>query len=137
MTIQEQTLYIQCTCDECGWQGYDCETAIIENIEMRVSPGEFMPVGACPECGELVDYPDDKAPIETPQHMLYVYEQLLDAIATYPANGNSEPDVMATALDLIMRAAREKDASKLLMILTEHKRDMAMNGNEAYTCDNI
>lgn len=35
------------------------ETAPIDDMQERVSPGEFAPVGQCPGCGDLIECSDD------------------------------------------------------------------------------
>ena len=40
-------------CSDCGWQGKATDTHIIEDFQERVSPGEIVPAGECPECGAL------------------------------------------------------------------------------------
>ena len=41
------------TCDNCGHTWADDQLKPIKNLHQRVSPGETMPAGECPECGAL------------------------------------------------------------------------------------
>lgn len=40
-------------CQGCDWEGLASECGPIESIEERVSAGEIMPAGECPECGSV------------------------------------------------------------------------------------
>lgn len=40
-------------CDNCDWKGLAAETREIADLRERVTPGEPMPTGECPECGCL------------------------------------------------------------------------------------
>lgn len=40
-------------CQNCRWKGKANETAPINHLEMRIAPGEIVPVGECPTCGAL------------------------------------------------------------------------------------
>ena len=48
-----------CSCNDsgCGWSGpvkeLGCQFDEITDFFTRVSPGEIVPVGECPECGAL------------------------------------------------------------------------------------
>ena len=42
-----------CCCQNCEWEGDQADTDPIDDIFMRVDPGEPMPSGQCPECGAL------------------------------------------------------------------------------------
>lgn len=44
-------------CQNCDWVGNDEDTLPIDDLEMRVSPGEIVPVGECPKCGALCQQP--------------------------------------------------------------------------------
>lgn len=102
-----------CECSDCSWKGPASMTVMISDIQERVSPGEIVPVGECPKCGCLAHYQDEKAPSWSAQRKLYEANQLLKAIAEYPANGNSDPDVMAAALDAIREAAQARKPLKV------------------------
>ena len=45
-------------CQNCDWVGSDGETNDIEDFSLRVSPGEIVPVGECPDCGAVCHYID-------------------------------------------------------------------------------
>lgn len=59
-------------CPECDWQdGGDNEMdsfAAIKNLDQRVAPGEFVPVGKCPDCGALIPVADKDVPEYTLDH---------------------------------------------------------------------
>lgn len=40
-------------CQSCDWRGPESKLALIKDLTMRVSAGEPMPAGECPECGAL------------------------------------------------------------------------------------
>lgn len=40
-------------CQNCDWRGDASELREIHDLSQRVSPGELMPSGECPECGAL------------------------------------------------------------------------------------
>ena len=40
-------------CGNCGWHGKAAKTLPIQDLEERITPGEEVPVGECPECGCL------------------------------------------------------------------------------------
>ena len=40
-------------CQNCNWRGDANETAPICSLDQRISPGEIVPAGECPECGAL------------------------------------------------------------------------------------
>lgn len=40
-------------CQNCTWRGYPGQTRGVQNLAVRVAPGEPMPVGECPSCGAL------------------------------------------------------------------------------------
>lgn len=54
----------QCRCGNCGWTGPEsglrCGLTEIEDFWSRVSPGDVVPDGECPECGGLA-VPFDEA----------------------------------------------------------------------------
>lgn len=52
----------QYECPECDWRGVRDDMNSIRDIEERVSPGEFMAAGECPECGALISIADDDVP---------------------------------------------------------------------------
>lgn len=41
-------------CSECSWSGQEDELDPVTHLGERVGPGEEMPLGECPECGELL-----------------------------------------------------------------------------------
>jgi hypothetical protein len=43
-------------CDNCLWIGEERQTQAIADLGERVSPGETVPVGECPECGSLCHF---------------------------------------------------------------------------------
>ncbi len=43
----------ECACQDCDWRGSEELLDPIEDIFLRVSPGEPMPAGQCPDCGAL------------------------------------------------------------------------------------
>jgi hypothetical protein len=47
-------------CAECDWSGFEDDVDGIENASMRISPGEILPKGQCPECGALIDVRDEE-----------------------------------------------------------------------------
>jgi len=53
MTIQTHK------CQNCSWTGDADHCGAITDLEQRVSPGEFCPVGECPQCGALVACNDE------------------------------------------------------------------------------
>ncbi len=57
MTEQDRPV----ACANCEWTGVEAECAEmpVNSILERVSPGEIMPVGECPECGAVAHYSDD------------------------------------------------------------------------------
>ena len=42
-----------CHCDNCDWDGIAVQVDPITDVEQRLTPGETVPVGQCPECGAL------------------------------------------------------------------------------------
>lgn len=42
-----------CSCENCGWKGTAAALEMISDFEDRVSAGETVPAGQCPECGAL------------------------------------------------------------------------------------
>ena len=42
-----------CECANCGRRFREEDLAPMEDIFQRVSPGEIMPAGECPDCGAL------------------------------------------------------------------------------------
>lgn len=40
-------------CQNCTWTGETNKTTSVADLEMRVAPGEIVPVGACPKCGAV------------------------------------------------------------------------------------
>ncbi len=42
-----------CRCQDCLWKGDQADTDPIDDLHERVSLGEPMPSGQCPECGAL------------------------------------------------------------------------------------
>lgn len=43
-------------CADCNWQGSSWDAEYIEDIYDRVSPGDVMPWGQCPDCGSLIAF---------------------------------------------------------------------------------
>lgn len=59
------------TCQNCDWIGYARSTGpIMGNIFERVTPGEIMPRGECPECGALARLDPTPTAGENTEHML-------------------------------------------------------------------
>lgn len=52
-------------CDDCKWVGTDTYIAVIMDAAERVSVGEIMAAGECPECGSLVSADDRDVPSYT------------------------------------------------------------------------
>lgn len=52
-------------CGNCGEETHDADLNWIRDIQQRVEAGELFPRGECPECGALVDCPDDEIPEHT------------------------------------------------------------------------
>ncbi len=53
-----------CECGNCDWTGYESEIdEEIVDFWSRVSPGETMPMGDCPECGALCHLVCEPAPV--------------------------------------------------------------------------
>ncbi len=48
-------------CEDCDWTGTLADVDPIADIEQRISPGEIVPAGECPECGTLcyISEPDE------------------------------------------------------------------------------
>ena len=52
---------------ECGWTGTEEQMDPINNIFKRVTTGELMAPGCCPECGDLISVADPDVPDHTVQ----------------------------------------------------------------------
>lgn len=52
-------------CQNCDWQGSTSELRAIEQIDLRVMPGEIMPAGECPRCRALAHLIDRSLSIFT------------------------------------------------------------------------
>lgn len=59
----------------CNWSGTLDDTAAIKAIESRVSPGEFMPAGQCPRCGDLIEVRDQDIPVNTLENAAEILRQ--------------------------------------------------------------
>ena len=55
------------TCQNCGWNGPADRCGPLKNAWERVSPGDPMPAGECPECraSALIDEPEPRIRIAT------------------------------------------------------------------------
>ena len=42
---------VLCRCANCDWHGPESELKELQDVFERVSPGDVMPAGECPECG--------------------------------------------------------------------------------------
>lgn len=53
------------TCEYCDWSGRYPALDMISDLEERVTPGEIVPAGECPECGSLahLDPPPEWSPL--------------------------------------------------------------------------
>lgn len=49
-------------CEDCPWTGTEGEMTFIAHVEERVSTGELMAPGCCPECGSLIGVADADVP---------------------------------------------------------------------------
>lgn len=49
-------------CGNCEWRGTGKQLKPVENLFMRVDPGEPMPAGECPECGSLAHIVEPDSP---------------------------------------------------------------------------
>ena len=69
-TEQMTTLYMDhnmdpdapCECGNCDWKGAAAALDAIEDAQERLSPGETVPAGECPECGALAYLAKEEAP---------------------------------------------------------------------------
>lgn len=52
-------------CPDCGWAGGFDALDSITDFDQRVSPGELMPAGECPDCYALIACPDPAIPDHT------------------------------------------------------------------------
>lgn len=48
-----------CECSDCDWTGPASNLHSVSDIEERVSAGEIVPAGECPECGALAHLSED------------------------------------------------------------------------------
>jgi hypothetical protein len=51
--IQVQNPDAPCTCSDCDWTGPAKNLDMVASVEKRISAGEIVPAGECPECGAL------------------------------------------------------------------------------------
>jgi len=47
------------TCSNCNWTGTVEQCQLLQSIEERISAGEYMPAGECPECGSCAHLTDE------------------------------------------------------------------------------
>ena len=55
-TFSYEVIGGNCQCQNCDWVGNEGDTGEIEDYACRVSPGETVPVGECPDCGAICHY---------------------------------------------------------------------------------
>jgi hypothetical protein len=53
----------KCECGNCEWKGKAADTKPVKAFFDRVSPGETVPVGECPDCGALAHFVKPRKPI--------------------------------------------------------------------------
>lgn len=51
--LTREQVFGECECQNCGATWFQSELKPIEHLFERVSPGEIMPAGECPDCGAL------------------------------------------------------------------------------------
>lgn len=73
----------------CGWHGTIADLAPIATASERISAGEIVPPGECPECGSL-------AHLVTPapgsaQHRAEIFDQLLELVREISVPGGIGP----------------------------------------------
>ena len=86
-------------CPDCDWTGYPDHMAPIDDCEDRVSMGEFMAAGQCPDCGSLIGVNDADVPDYTIQTALEIATERW---------GDNPQTLLLQALDY-EREAFEKD----------------------------
>jgi len=111
----------QYECPDCEWLGVRDEMKSIRDIEERVSPGEFMAAGECPECGALMSTADDDVPD-------YVIESAIRIALSRGLLASPSSTQMTLALGLVADTSDDK-LNKLthnqLYNLVEDCRDAA------------
>lgn len=68
-----------CTCSNCGLGVPVGDTVGIDDFDSRVSPGEEMPAGECPDCGALC-------------HLVKIAKAVQDELPAYPKYKHRSPD---------------------------------------------
>jgi predicted RNA-binding Zn-ribbon protein involved in translation (DUF1610 family) len=63
------------TCEDCDWSGTLEDMEQIQHVDERVSVGELMAAGECPDCGALIGVDD----ADVPEHTLLAVSYIMRA----------------------------------------------------------
>lgn len=95
--------FIKVGCDNCDWEGREDEVNAIEDLSMRVGPGEVMPYGECPECGCLCHAKNERP----------TYDDIVEVLtANLEAWDGEEDSVKEEHADLIAKTGALLDRIK-------------------------
>lgn len=108
-----------CSCQDCDWQGPASALLMVASVEERITAGEIVPAGECPECGALahLDEPgrapaagDVAIPRSVLQGLINAAQTTAEDWKTGIESGNYEADLIG-ALDKIESAIAAAEAA--------------------------
>ncbi len=73
-----------CACGNCEWKGPARELAMISDFEERVSAGEIVPAGQCPQCGCLAHMVEPPVPPAPARIVVIVYGGVVQNVENVP-----------------------------------------------------
>ena len=103
------------SCGNCDWTGTEDDCNEIEYFSERVTPGETMPAGECPECGALAHLVTDEN--EMSVDAAVIARRIIEIRADYDAANakcHRPADTMEVALHNLNRAERAMLANDLV-----------------------
>jgi predicted RNA-binding Zn-ribbon protein involved in translation (DUF1610 family) len=95
---------IPCVCGDCNKEFNSQDLDMVDDFEERVSPGEIVPAGQCPDCGALAHYRDQKAPDWSPQYKLL---RCVEILARNAEAWDGEEDSVKEEHELLIRETNE------------------------------
>ena len=124
--IQDVDPNARVTCGNCGWAGKASETAMIDDIQERITAGETVPAGQCPDedCGALV-YADEPAASSASDTLI---ELLDDNLTAWEGEEDSVKDEHA---ELIARLQAYQPKADRYVAALERLWDMLSDTVEA------
>ncbi len=90
-------------CDDCGWLGTISDVEMIQSAQQRLSAGETIPAGECPECGACAYLAEPTDPAPSTLEVINLAQATIERLTCIDPNKRASAqgtlDVIRVAID--------------------------------------